>query len=200
MYKISLLPVAYKRAITAERKKNDIIISFVFTIIILSMLAVLAFIINAAYKNDLAFTKAENGRLLSEIGTLSIYRDMQAQVETAAGNIRALAGEAPSFPRMLTEITQSAPDSLRIIQIKFTYKKDTKVSAMDISGSSAYYGDVALWINTLSGFENIGEVLCSYTTNNAADTGSRVNFELKMDILDKSAAEDIAWEWKSEQP
>lgn len=198
MYKISLLPVKYKQAITADRKKNDIILSFIFTIIILSILSVLAFAVNASVKNDLAIIQAENNTMLNEIGVLSKYRDMQTQVSTITGEITTLADEAPSFPRNLSAITQSVPDSLQITQIKFTYKKDTKLASFEVIGNAAYYDDVAAWIKTLNGFENIGEVLCSYTTNNTAETESRVRFELKMDILDKSAALDIVWQWRSE--
>ncbi|MHB1151462.1 MAG: PilN domain-containing protein [Eubacteriales bacterium] len=198
MYKISLLPVKYKQAITAERKKNDIIISFIFTIIILSILSVLAFVVNASVKNDLALIQAENNTLLSEIGVLSKYRDMQTQVSVITGEITTLANEAPSFPRTLSEITQSVPDSLQITSIKFTYKKDTKTSLLEVVGNSAYYDDVSAWINTLNGVENIGEVLCSYTNNATDNSTTRVRFELKMDILDKSAVEDIVWQWRSE--
>lgn len=198
MYKISLLPVKYKQAITAERKKNDIIISFVFTIIILSILSVLAFVVNASVKNDLAIIQTENSTMLNEIGALSKYRDMQTQVSTVTGEIQTLADEAPSFPRTLSEITQSVPDSLQITSIKFEYKKDTKTSLLVVVGNSAYYDDVSVWINTLNGVENIGEVLCSYTNNTTDNTATRIIFELKMDILDKSAVEDIVWQWKSE--
>lgn len=198
MYKISLLPVKYKQAITAERKKNDIIISFIFTIIILIILSIMAFAVNALVKNDLAVIQSENNALLNEIGVLSKYRDMQNQIAVITGEIQTLADEAPSFPRILSEITQSVPDSLQITSIKFTYKKDTKISLLEVTGNSAYYDDVSVWINKLNGVEKIGEVLCSYTNNATDDSVTRVRFELSMDILDKSAVEDIVWQWRSE--
>ncbi len=193
MYHISLLPVKYKQAITAERKKNDVILSFIFTVIILSMLYLLTFVVNASVKSDLASVKAENGSLLAEIGALSEYRGMQTQISGIHSEIVTLAGEAPSFPRVITEITQSVPDSLQITDITFYYEKDTGVSKFEVLGNSAYYDDVASWIDTLNGIENIGEVFCSYTTYSDAAEKSRVRFELKMDILDKSAADDVVW-------
>lgn len=193
MYKISLLPVEYKQAITQDRKKNDVLISFIFTITILSMLSLLAVVVNTSVKNDLAAVQSENNALISEIGALSIYRDMQTEVSTVAGNIQLLTGEAPSFPKILSEMAVSVPDSIQIMKIIFKYNPQTKTSLFEVGGNAAYYDDVSAWINKLNNTENIGEVLCSYTTDNTVNSTSRVQFELKMDILDKSAFDDIAW-------
>lgn len=195
MYKISLLPVQYKLAIIRERKNNDIIISFVFTIIILSILSILAFVVNAAIKNEYAIIKAENSALLSENNDLSNYNEMQLKLLDDTGKIQVLAGEAPSFPRTLSAITQTVPDSLQILKIKYTYSQETKKSLFEVGGNAAYYDDVALWIDRLNKVESIGEVMCSYTTVSSASSLNRIQFELKMDILDKSAFDDVVWQW-----
>ena len=193
MYNISLLPVKYKQAISAEAKKNDVIISFVFTLIILAIVAILAFAVNAAVKLDLTRAKAENNVLLSEIDSLAHYRDLEARAEAAAANVDRLTGDGPSYRRALTGITASVPDTLQLRQIKFGAKKDSDLTSMEVSGNAAYFADVSVWIAQLDAMEAVGEVRCSYTNAAAADDSSRVRFELKMDILDQSAADDIVW-------
>lgn len=195
MYKISLLPVQYKQAIIRERKNNDIIISFVFTIIILSILCMLSFAVSTAVKNDYALIQAENDALLTRSGVMSNYTDMQTEVLITSENIKTLAREAPSFPRSLSEIMQTVPESLRILKIKYTFDPKIKISLFEVGGYAANYDDVSLWIDALNKVEMIGEVKCSYTTLSSVSSENRIQFELKMDILDKSAADDVVWQW-----
>jgi type II secretory pathway pseudopilin PulG len=194
MYEISLLPAQYKQQLTEGRKKNDLIISFVFTLIILSILCILAFSVSAVTKNDLAQIKNENLSLQSEISSLSNYRSLQDEVANIKGNLQTLAKDAPSFPHVLSEITQSVPTSLQLTKITFTLSQETMTYSCKITGNAAYYDDASSWINILNGIEDIGEVYCSYTNSSTANSLTRVQFELNMDILDKNAVGDIVWQ------
>jgi type II secretory pathway pseudopilin PulG len=194
MYEISLLPVKYKQELTEGRKKNDLIISFVFTIIILSIICILAFSVSAVTKNDLAQIKNENSALQSEINNLNSYSGLQEQVSNINGNLQTLTKNAPSFPHILSEITQSVSDSLQLTKITFTLSAETQIYTCKITGNAAYYDDVSKWINILNGIEDIGEIKCSFTNSSSSDSLTRVQFELSIDILDKSAAGDIVWQ------
>lgn len=199
MYEISLLPAKYKQEITDGRKKNDLIISFVFTIIILSILCILAISVSAVTKNDLAQIKNENSSLKSEISSLDHYRGLQEVVSNINGNLQTLSKETPSFPRVLSEITQSVPASLQLTKITFTGSPETKTYSCKVTGNAAYYDDVSSWISILDGIDNIGDVYCSYTNSSTSNSLIRVQFELNMDILDKSAVGDIVWQPESDK-
>jgi hypothetical protein len=77
--------------------------------------------------------------------------------------------------------------------MNITYDTTAMTTACDLSGNASDFNDVTLWITTLQGFEDIGEIKCTNTTESEANTSSVVSFNLKIEILNAAAKDNVVW-------
>lgn len=194
MYRISLLPEKYRLEREKAAQRLDLIIYFLFFTVICVILLSLATFVRLYRTSELKYITGEVANLQSELGSLSDYEQKKDHVEQVYKNVSTLAEGLPSFPRVLQEILNTVPNNISIENVSLEYIEKTESTSMEIKGEALDYTDVAGWIKTLDELEVTGEIYNSYSTGTSDASAYNISFELSIDVLDTSAADDIYWD------
>lgn len=194
MYRISLLPEKYRLEREKAAQRLDLIIYFLFFTVICVILLSLATFVRLHRTSELKYITGEVANLQSELGSLSDYAKKKDHVEQVYKNVSTLAEGLPSFPRILQEILNTVPNNISIENVSLEYIEKTDSTSMKIKGEALDYADVAGWIKTLDELEVTGGIYNSYSTGTSDASAYNISFELSIEVLDTSAADDIYWD------
>jgi len=194
MYKISLLPEKYRLERLKAAQRLDLVISFLFFTVICLILLALSTFVRLNRTLELESLDAEIGKLEAEIASLSEYAEKKDVVESVYRNIASLADGLPSMPRVIPQILETVPMSISIDNVSVGYNANSKTTTMEITGDAIDYSDVAGWIKALDELELTGEIYHSYSQGMPDNSSYNVSFELTVEVLDKSAVDDIVWD------
>lgn len=194
MYKISLLPEKYRLERLKAAQRLDLVIYFLFFTVICLILLALSTFVRLNRTLELESLDAEIGKLEAEIVSLSEYAEKKDVVESVYRNIASLADGLPSMPRVIPQILETVPMSISIDNVSVGYNANSKTTTMEITGDAIDYSDVAGWIKALDELELTGEIYHSYSQGMPDNSSYNVSFELTVEVLDKSAVDDIVWD------
>lgn len=194
MYKISLLPEKYRLERLKAAQRLDLVIYFLFFTVICLILLALSTFVRLNRTLELELLDAEIGKLEAEIASLSEYAEKKDVVESVYRNIASLADGLPSMPRVIPQILETVPMSISIDNVSVGYNANSKTTTMEITGDAIDYSDVAGWIKALDELELTGEIYHSYSQGMPDNSSYNVSFELTVEVLDKSAVDDIVWD------
>ncbi|HHW25359.1 MAG TPA: hypothetical protein PK778_09025 [Bacillota bacterium] len=194
MYKISLLPEKYRLERLKAAQRLDLVIYFLFFTVICLILLALSTFVRLNRTLELESLDAEIGKLEAEIASLSEYAEKKDVVESVYRNIASLADGLPSMPRVIPQILETVPMSISIDNVSVGYNANSKTTTMEITGDAIDYSDVAGWIKALDELELTGEIYHSYSQGMPDNSSYNVSFELTVEVLDKSAVDDIVWD------
>lgn len=194
MYRISLLPEKYRIERERAAQRLDLLIYFLFFTVICLILLALATFVRAQRSSELDSINSEVAKLQSELDSLSVYAQKMDTVEQVYSNITDLASGLPSMPRVIPEILETVPNNINIGNVSVEYVPRNNATRMEISGEALDYSDVADWIKILDELELTGDIYNSYSSGKPEESSYNVSFELSIEILDTSAADDIVWD------
>lgn len=194
MYRISLLPEKYRLEREKAAQRLDLIIYFLFFTVICVILLSLATFVRLSREADLKAINIEVANLQMELNSLSDYAQKKDHVEQVYSNVSTLAKGLPSFPRVLQEILNTVPNNISIENVSLEFIEKTEKTSMEIRGEALDYADVSGWVKILDELEMTGDIYISRSTGTSDASVYNISFELSINILDASAADDINWE------
>jgi len=194
MYRISLLPEKYRLEREKAAQRLDLIIYFLFFTVICVILLSLATFVRLSREADLKAINIEVANLQMELNSLSDYAQKKDHVEQVYSNVSTLAKGLPSFPRVLQEILNTVPNNISIENVSLEFIEKTEKTSMEIRGEALDYADVSGWVKILDELEMTGDIYISRSTGTSDASAYNISFELSINILDASAADDINWE------
>ncbi|MCX7773783.1 MAG: PilN domain-containing protein [Clostridia bacterium] len=181
MYSVSLLPYEY-RMLHQNARKKDVSLLIAVVAMAVAMAVYLFLSISAASKDrELEDIQAQQQSVSRQITRLQDLEGLNSKASSLLSQAMLAAGSNPTWSNLIAALGNSVPQSVGLTNISMKYAGIG--GECILQGTAVSHQAVSEWMKELSALKGIGEIKCSFSSEDESNANNQVQFELRFPLL-----------------